>query len=398
MIQVGPWSLGRTDSAWPQAWPKLWRDRLRWVVRRWVFAVAGFTAGMATVGGMHMDTLSEWWDAEAQVAQLRHEMQALQVANNRGSDVLKGLVTPLGPPEALAFWPKQGTQLLVWPQLQILLSRHGVQLMSLRPAPISHVGSWTSQAVTLHMWARFDDWVAAWATMNARGPVWSIDRLRMTPVDSGVAIEAVLRVWLAESTKASNLASESLPVHNMPGVLGSGEGMSTRATPETLDMFADGLPRRGDGGLAGSSRATSAGGPGAPVFVQPSLVKQTDPAGGSKQGDVRPISGGVASVTGAVASRAAPVGPARDASLASAWGFSSEPATWPLDQVRMVGIWQHARDQQVILVAGPHWVRAHVGQRIGPQGHVVVGVQAQEVRLRAAQGQEHVIRLEKAAP
>ena len=28
---------------------------------------------------------------------------------------------------------------------------------------------------------RFDDWVAVWAAMNARGPVWGIERLRITP-------------------------------------------------------------------------------------------------------------------------------------------------------------------------------------------------------------------------
>jgi hypothetical protein len=78
--------------------------------------------------------------------------------------------------------------------------------------------------------------------------------------------------------------------------------------------------------------------------------------------------------------------------------FSPDPADWPLEQVRLAGIWQHAQDAQLILMAGPHWVRARVGQRIGTQGHVVQSIHAREVHLRAAQGPVQVIGLEKATP
>ena len=78
--------------------------------------------------------------------------------------------------------------------------------------------------------------------------------------------------------------------------------------------------------------------------------------------------------------------------------LSPDPADWPLEQVRLVGIWQHAHDAQLILMAGPHWVRAQVGQRIGTQGHVVQSIHAREVHLRAAQGSVQVIGLERAKP
>jgi Tfp pilus assembly protein PilP len=78
--------------------------------------------------------------------------------------------------------------------------------------------------------------------------------------------------------------------------------------------------------------------------------------------------------------------------------FSPDPADWPLEQVRLAGIWQHAHEAQLILMAGPHWVPARVGQRIGSQGHVVQSIHAREVHLRAAQGPMQVIGLEKATP
>jgi pimeloyl-ACP methyl ester carboxylesterase len=54
------------------------------------------------------------------------------------------------------------------------------------------MSAWPSQAVALRLQARFDDWVAVWAAMNARGPVWGIERLRITPQGGEVAMEKVL--------------------------------------------------------------------------------------------------------------------------------------------------------------------------------------------------------------
>jgi hypothetical protein len=49
-------------------------------------------------------------------------------------------------------------------------------------------------------------------------------------------------------------------------------------------------------------------------------------------------------------------------------------------------------------MAGPHWSFARLGQRIGPQGHVVNSIYAGEVHLRAPQGPVWVIGLEKVKP
>jgi Tfp pilus assembly protein PilP len=90
--------------------------------------------------------------------------------------------------------------------------------------------------------------------------------------------------------------------------------------------------------------------------------------------------------------------PERRTSALPVAALSPDPAHWPLDQVRVAGVWQQAQGAQLILTAGPHWVRARVGQRIGPDGHVVQGIHAEEVHLRAAQGPVWVIGLEKAKP
>ena len=78
--------------------------------------------------------------------------------------------------------------------------------------------------------------------------------------------------------------------------------------------------------------------------------------------------------------------------------LSPDPADWPLAQVRLAGVWQSGPSAQPILQAGPYWVSARVGQRIGPHGHVVHSIHAEEVHLRTAQGAVWVIALEKAKP
>jgi hypothetical protein len=244
--------------------------------------------------------------------------------------------------------------------LEQLFAQHGVRLLSLRPEPVSPMGAWPSQAVALRLQARFDDWVAVWAAMNTRGPVWGIERLRITPQGGEVAIEAVLRLWLSP-------AATSTP--------GGGAALASGA------LFP------GPASVALRSRA------GGPVFVTtPSPTAASSVAAPSLKPD-DPVS----SQTGAgVQSRTSPQ--ENRASVLQMALFSPDPADWPLEQVRLAGIWQHAQDAQLILMAGPHWVRARVGQRIGTQGHVVQSIYAREVHLRAAQGPVQVIGLEKATP
>ena len=346
--------------AWQLGWPRLWRDRWRWLARRWAFALAGFGLGLLGMGSWQLQALDALWESEAQVQDLQTQLLAQQKQASNGPAARTDLNAPTGSPQVMAWWPVQGTQSAVWPQLHRLFAQHGVRLLSLRPEPASPMGAWPSQAVALRLQARFDDWVGVWAAMNARGPVWGIERLRITPQGGEVAIEAVLRLWLSP-------AATSTPGGGAVLALG---GLFPGSVPVGL-----------------RSRA------GGPVFVTTLLpmVASSVVAPNLKPED--PVSSqtgaGVQSRTSSQESRA---------SVLQTALFSPDPADWPLEQVRLAGIWQYAQDAQFILMAGPHWVRARVGQRIGTQGHVVQSIHAREVHLRAAQGPVQVIGLEKAMP
>ena len=345
--------------AWRLGWPSLWRDRWHWLARRWAFALAGFGLGLLGVGSGQLQALDALWASQAQVQDLRAQLLAQQNQASHGPGAHTELNAPAGPPPVMAWWPVQGTQSAVWPQLERLFAQHGVRLLSLRPESASPMGAWPSQAVALRLQARFDDWVAVWAAMNARGPVWGIERLRITPQGGGVAIEAVMRLWLSPAT-------------SMPG---GGSALAPGA------LFPGPAP------VGWRSRA------GGPVFVTtPVPIVASSVAARNFQGE-----GPLFALTGAgVPSRTSPQ-ESRAAVVQEAL-LSPDPADWPLEQVRLAGIWQHAHEAQLILMAGPHWVPARVGQRIGTQGHVVQSIHAREVHLRAAQGPMQVIGLEKARP
>jgi hypothetical protein len=348
------------SPAWQLGWPRLWRDRWRWLARRWAFALAGFGLGLLGVGSVQLEALDALWESEAQVQDLRAQFPAQQKQASKGPGAHVDLNAPTGPPQVLAWWPLQGTQSAVWPQLERLFAHHGVRLLSLRPEPSSPMGAWPSQAVALRLQARFDDWVAVWTAMNTRGPVWGIERLRITPQGGEVAIEAVLRLWLSPAATSTPGGGAALA----PGAL----------FPSPVSV---GLRPRAGG----------------PVFVTTPLPSVASSVAVPNFKGEDPVS----SQTGAgVQSRTSPQ--ENLASVLPTALFSPDPADWPLEQVRMVGIWQHGHDAQLILMAGPHWVRARVGQRIGTQGHVVQSIHAREVHLRAAQGPMQVIGLEKAKP
>jgi hypothetical protein len=340
----------------------LWRDRWRWLARRWAFALAGFAAGLLGVGGWQFHELEALWETEAQVEDLRKKLHAhiQQSPTNQASGVATALTAPMGPPRVMAGWPVQGTQTTVWPQVERRMVQHGLRLLSLQLEPLSDVGGWPSQAVALRLQGRFEDWVAVWTALNARGPFWGIERLRITPLEAEVAVDAVLRLWLSpEAAGTPSPAQTGLPT----------------------DLMMDDVP------VAPRIRA------GAPVFVPTAAPPATSPIvmAGLKAEVPMPGSAGLGALSNTVAKESrAPIPPPTM--------LSPDPADWPLDQVRLMGVWQSEQDVQLILQAGSHWVPARVGQRIGPNGHVVHGIHAQEVHLRAAQGAVWVISLEKAKP
>jgi hypothetical protein len=316
---------------------------------------------MLVVGSWHFEAFEALWQSEAQVldlqGKLQVQVQVQPVQLKPALGAITALNIPTGPPPVMAWWPVLGTQAAVWPQLERSMVQHGLRLLSLRPEPLSPVGAWPSQAVTLKLQGRFDDWVNVWAALNARGPVWGLDRLRITPLEGGVAIDAVLRLWLSPETMLMSKSAVS-PV-------------PTELTPTPV--------------LIAQRRASEA-----PVFVSKASPSATSTglAAGIKDVDPSRSSAGAASAKA----------PDRRASPSTLPTLSPDPGDWPLDQVRLVGVWQQGQDVHPILMAGPHWALARVGQRIGPQGHLVSSIHAEEVHLRAAQGPVWVIGLEKAKP
>ena len=359
----GSWTAG--GPAWQLSWPKLWRDRWRWLARRWGFALAGFAAGLLGVGSWQHKDLEALWESQAQVDDLQKKLQEhLQQAQSKQTLVAAPALTPqTGSPLVKAGWPAQGTQAAVWLQLERLVVQHGLRWMSLQLESPSTMGHWPSQTAALRLQGRFEDWVRVWAAMNARGPLWGMERLRITPQEGGVggvAVDVVLRLWLSPPPAGStSLASANVATERMLG----------------------------DGPVLARAGA------GAPVFVSqasPTAVSSLVSAELKHQVPV-PVSAGLGVRAGNLSPDSQPG--------ASTMGFlSPDPADWPLAQVRLVGVWQSGPSAQPIFQAGPHWVPARVGQRVGPHGHVVHSIHAEEVHLRTAQGAVWVIALEKAKP
>ena len=360
--QESTWSWATLAPAWRLGWPSLWRDRWRWLARRWAFALAGFAAGLVGVVSWQFEALEAVWESEAQVGELQKQLQVQlqQAQSTQVPGAATALAAPTGPPPAMAGWPVQGTQSAVWPQLERLMVQHGLRLQSLQLEPPSPVGFWPSQTVTLRLQGRFEDWVSVWSALNARGPYWGMERLRITPQEGGVAVDAALRLWL-------------LPV------------ASGTPAPAQANLHAERMPS--DGPIALRNRSN------APVFVPVATRPETSliPAAGLKVAVPTPVSAAVGPPPRSLASEGR-------ASTSPLTMLSPHPVQWPLEQVRLAGVWQSGQAAQLILQAGPHWVPARVGQRIGPHGHVVHDIHAEEVHLRAAQGAVWVIGLEKAKP
>jgi hypothetical protein len=340
----------------------LWRDRWRWLARRWAFALGGLVVGMLGVVGLQFEAFQALRESEARVLDLQAKLQAQVGAAQLKPAPWAALNTPTGPPPVMAWWPVQGTQAVVWPQLEHAMAQHGLRLLSLRPKPPTPVGVWPSQAVALRLQGRFDDWVNAWAGLNSRGPIWGLERLRITPLEGGVAIDAVLRLWLSPE----------------PSPISPSEWTHVR----TEWMPAPVLNGRRLGAVA-------------PVFVATVLPSSTltGVAAGLKDEDPLTLSAGTAFRSSAKA----PESPGLPSPMPMPT-LSPDPADWPLEHVRLVGVWQQGQGAHPILMAGQHWTLARVGQRIGQQGHVVDSIQAGAVHLRAVQGPVWVIGLEKAKP
>ena len=336
--------------SWAPSWLPVGRERWRWLARRWTFALLGFAVGGLWVAWLHAPSLGVLWAQEDQLQSLQGQLAQLK-SQTRQAQIQGQKAAQQASPQGLAQLPNLEHQGLIWLQFSQLLAQHAVELRSLRPVPDALPAPLPSQAVAVRLQGQFDDWVAVWRAMNANGPVWSIDRLRITPQAPGVDIEAVLRVWL-----------------------GDGPGQ---------DFMA--LSDKAAAGLTGLASVRSG------VFWQePELVVEVPGKAWSVSGASLP------QVQEGEATPSEPVTADRSQRLASTDPLSVDPAQWPVERVRLLGVWHHAQEAHAILAAGPHWVRARVGQQVGD--HWLGSIHAQEVHLLAGQGTVKVLGLAKASP
>lgn len=324
------------------------RDSWTELARRWRFALAGFAAGLLGVLGWQSDALSAFWEQTREVQNMQVQLAALKAQTSKAQAQLHADAVR-GPSAWLSQLPSPDRQVLIWLHFSRLLAQHGVHLQALRPVPDALPAPLASQAVAVRLHAQFDDWVAVWGSLNAQGPVWSVDRLRITPQGQGLDIEAVLRVWFG--------GDADLAAWTVTGPLITG-----------------------DGPLAGGKSA---------VFWQepPALAQVPMPRMAHATGQASNGRAGAAGQTTA----AKPVASVPDI-------LSADLAQWPLERIRLLGVWRHAQDAQAILSAGPHWVQARVGQRVGPLGHRLDSIHAHEVHLRSIQGQIQVLGLSEVKP
>jgi hypothetical protein len=355
----GHW-LAQNDELARASWRVRWAARWRWLFRRWVFALTGLGVGLT--GG--------WWLLLDRLHDYGHALQALQDVQQQlmALPQPRAVAAPVQP-EALARLPVLGQQAATWLALQQVLALHRVSVLSLRPLQDLRTAPLPHQGVALRLQARFGDWVAAWLSLNHAGPVWAIERIRITPMAAGDAleIEAVLRVWMREGPEHN--PAEAAWVQAARAQPSQGVGVAVFASPEVKERTSQ-TARMGEAREEGDERVS----PQSPGF-KPVLREKS-----SAQADGAPT---------ALARERPPAGPLV---------FAPAPEHMPFAPWRLLGIWEHAGMAQAFLASGTHWFRVSAGQPISLEGHRLEAVAADRVVWRDPQGQLNTLTLESRTP
>ena len=321
-----------------------WQWRAERVLRRWGVALAGFAVGAGGVGLMLPPVLDQQARVKQDLTQLQQQLAARPVP-----PVMPAVPqVPLFPsdfPHRLASLPGPLQLGQVWTDVHQALARQGLQWLLLRPLPnpIAHTNTpppppippaqihpLPSQALLVRVLGRFEDWASAWEALADSGVWCSIDKISMvaTATPGEVQIEAVLRVWMQPLDIAEPLQAET----------------AWRAFAQFEQRLSSPLLPA--------------------VFAKPSF----------ELASVSPALGGAPLAASGAGAGVAPEGE-----------LSKDPRQWPLAQVRLVGLWQQGANRQAILMAGSHWVRVGLGQRVTQEGHRVAAITDAGVRLQVPQ-------------
>jgi hypothetical protein len=323
-------------------WPHLQRLAERWL-RIWGFAFVGLAVGLCGVWLTQTEVSDDHEQAVQAVSGLQQQLATLPgVLSAKPEKPLSSVEQNM-----LASLPSLNRQEQIWADVQQALNQHGLHLLSLRPMPPTgadaRYGGLFSQAMTVQLRGRFEDWARMWAACTLTGPLCTMDRISVlaTAHTDEVQIDAVLRIWMR------------------PSEVGVLEGFGHGA------LFAP---------VSGEQRPPVHRGAALFSTVKAVAVPAAGEAlRGNSTTDHKPLL-----ATGA-----------EGASVLAA--LSEDPRQWPLERVRLVGLWRQGPQRQAILSAGPHWTRVVQGQHVTLEGHRVVAITDEGVTLRRAQ--EPLVRL-----
>ena len=326
------------SQSWPELW-QLWRSegpswlqrQARRIYRRWVYACAAFFAMLLVFGLWQLESLEELWQAQSVLSELRDQVAAQPRDLVLASSLAKGEVAQ-ALAQSLAHLPGSSSRSQLWPSLQQSFERHRLVLLSLQPVSDAVAAPLPSQAVALRLRGRFDDWGRAWTALSEGMPVWTLERVHITPQAHApwVEIDVLLRVWLRADQDGEKAWR--------------GQSVSNTVSIQESAVFFHGA-------LSGSGSAMSL------------------------------VSSGI---DGALA---APQAAVQD---------SPDPVHWPITGLRLLGVWHGPETAHAILAVGPHWVSAQIGQRVSQEGHRLVAIGDQAVSLRAGMEPPRVLSFEKA--
>lgn len=413
--------------------PHLQRLAERWL-RRWGFALSGCVLGACGVWWAQPEVNEHHADAVQAVAHLSQQLNqqpnqqpnqqsdqqsdqhpaALPETSPATSPVLtarpdkplaSAVPSPPSPQNLLAHLPAWSPHGRIGSDGPPVWAAHGLRLQSLQPLPSTSSTSPTSptsaksaaskgnstgergvglpsQAASLRLLGRFEDWARFWAACAMAGPVCSLDRISLVATGQAgeVQIDAVLRIWMRPGEEGT------------AGGAGVGVAVSTeRGDPERADRWRGGAVLTDSAAMAALD-STPFARSGVPLFA---LGREGAApwAASAVRGAPGHSTDGVAGAAGAVGTVGAS-GVAGDAGAAGAGAAGSgaqavwpgDPRHWPLAQVRLAGLWQQGAEKRAILSAGTRWAQVTLGQRVTLEGHRVAAITADGVRLRLAPG------------
>jgi hypothetical protein len=334
------WNVGDPD------WGIRFQAHWRWWARRWGFAVTACV--LAWVLGMWL--YAPTWQAHAQ---LKSEVQGLQAQLAAVPAPRSKASGPLMSDEVHRL-PSLDQQEQVWAYLRNTLAQHQVKLMLMQP--VSEVGSapLPSQAMSLRLQARYENWAGAWASLVRMGPVWSMDRLRVVPSadKTSVDIEVVWRAWFNPGMAGS------IP-HNAVFAGGLPAAPSAPLTKHLASVFD--MPFSMTAPLEREAPTVVTSSTGAAVGVLPESTALAD---------------------------APPKEPL----------FLSEPERWPMLPLRVIGVWRQGNQAEAVVANAVHWFRTQEGRQISLEGHRVWRIGRDDIHVRDPAGRVQTFQMEARAP